>query len=131
MATRSSRIGVSSRIQAGIERPYTLIRAGFGQPCAKPAKGGYIQPPVRQPVVQPLLENRLDIHDQKQFELKVEYQPSGTDPDSKYSIDAWLFLPGSLNIDQDTYPRADFYADLHNYVRLKTPVLSFDEILTG
>lgn len=86
---------------------------------------------VRQPQVQPLLENRLDIHDQKQFELKVEYQPSGTDPDSKYSIDAWLFLPGSLNIDAETYPRPDFYADLHNYVRLKTPVLSFEEILTG
>jgi hypothetical protein len=86
---------------------------------------------VRQPEVQPLLENRLDIHDQKQFELKVEYQPSGTDPDSKYSIDAWLFLPGSLNIDQDTYPRLDFYSDLHNYLRLKTPVLSFDEMLTG
>lgn len=86
---------------------------------------------MRQPLVQPLLENRLDIHDQKQFELKVEYQPSGTDPDSKYSIDAWLFLPGSLNIDADTYPRQDFYADLHNYVRLKTPVLSFDELLQG
>lgn len=86
---------------------------------------------MRHPDVQPLLENRLDIHDRKQFELKLEYQPSGTDPDAKYTIDAWFFLPGSLNIDAETYPRNDFYADLHNYIRLKTPVLSFEEVLAG
>ncbi|MBK7860511.1 MAG: hypothetical protein IPJ65_18260 [Archangiaceae bacterium] len=78
---------------------------------------------------QPLLENRLDIHDRKQFELKLEYQPSGDDPDSEYYLDAFIFLPSSLNMTQDTWPRDDFYADLHNYVRLKTPTLSFDELL--
>ena len=79
--------------------------------------------------VQPLLENRLDIHDRKQFELKLEYQPSGDDPDSEYYLDAFIFVPASLNISQDTWPRDDFYADLHNYVRLKTPTLSFEEVL--
>jgi hypothetical protein len=80
---------------------------------------------------QPLLENRLDIHDRKQFELKLEYQPSGLDPDSEYYLDAFIFLPASLNVNQDTWPREDFYADLHNYVRLKTPTLSFAEMLTN
>jgi hypothetical protein len=80
---------------------------------------------------QPLFQNRLDIHDRKQFEIKLEYQPSGTDPSSKYLVDAYLFLPASLNVDEDTYPRADFYADIHNYVRLKTPILDFEEILTA
>lgn len=79
--------------------------------------------------VLPLLENRLDIHDRKQFELKLEYQPSGEDPDSEYYLDAFIFVPSSLNISQDTWPRDDFYADLHNYVRLKTPTLSFEEVL--
>src|SRR3954447_402624 len=83
------------------------------------------------PVVQPLLENRLDIHDRKQFELKLEYQPSGTDPSSEYFVDAWMFVPSQLNVTPDTYPREQFYADIHNYVRLKTPTLDFDEILTG
>lgn len=78
---------------------------------------------------QPLLENRLDIHDRKQFELKLEYQPSGEDKSSEYYLDAFIFVPASLNISQDTWPRDDFYADLHNYVRLKTPTLSFDELL--
>src|SRR3954469_11841940 len=80
---------------------------------------------------QPLLENRLDIHDRKQFELKLEYQPSGLDPDSEYYLDTFIFLPSSLNVSQDTWPREDFYADLHNYVRLKTPTLSFAEVLTN
>lgn len=86
---------------------------------------------VRQPLAQPLLENRLDVHDRKQFELKLEYQPSGTDPSSTYFVDTWMFIPAQLNITPDTYPRDSFYADIHNYVRLKTPTLDFDEIVGG
>lgn len=78
-----------------------------------------------------LFDTKVEIHDRKQFELKLEYQPSGTDAESEYLVDTILFLPKSLNIGADTWPREQFYADLHNYVRLKTPVLSFDEILTG
>jgi hypothetical protein len=76
-------------------------------------------------------ETKLDIHDRKQFELKLEYQPSGTDPRSEYMVETLLFIPRSLNVTADTWPRAAFYADLHNYVRLKTPVLAFDELLAG
>lgn len=81
------------------------------------------------PSPESLLHNRLDIHDRKQFEVKLEYQPSRTDPTSKYHVETWLFLPGSLNVDAETYPRHDFYADLHNYIRLKTPVLPLQDIL--
>jgi hypothetical protein len=78
-----------------------------------------------------LLETSLDIHDRKQFELKLDYQPSGTDPRSEYMVDAWLFLPRSLNVNKETWPRELFYSDLHNYVRLKTPVLDFEQTLKG
>ncbi|MFL5320851.1 MAG: hypothetical protein ACJ790_14410 [Myxococcaceae bacterium] len=86
---------------------------------------------MRLPSSEPLLQNRLDIHDRKQFEIKLEYQPSRTDPTSKYLVETWLFLPSSLNVDAETYPRQDFYADLHNYIRLKTPVLTLEEITTA
>jgi hypothetical protein len=86
---------------------------------------------MRLPAPPALLANRLEIHDRKQFEIKLEYQPSGTDPTSKYHVDAYLFLPSSLNVDQDTWPREAFYTDIHNYVRLKTPILSFEELLTA
>lgn len=78
-----------------------------------------------------LFDTKVEVHDRKQFELKLEYQPSGTDPKSEYLVDTIFFIPRSLNIDAETWSRDQFYADLHNYVRLKTPVLSFDEILTG
>jgi len=78
-----------------------------------------------------LLDTKLDIHDQRQFELKLNYQPSGTDPESEYLVETYLFVPRALNITAETWPREDFYGDLHNYVRLKVPVLAFGEILGG
>lgn len=77
----------------------------------------------------PLLQNRLDVHDRKQFELKLEYQPSGADDETRYHVETYIFLPASLNIDAETYPRANFYSDIHNYVRFKTPVMSLEELL--
>jgi hypothetical protein len=78
-----------------------------------------------------LFETKVEVHDRKQFELKLEYQPSGTDPDTHYFVETTLFIPRSLNVTTDTWPRDSFYADLHNYVRLKTPDLAFSEILSG
>lgn len=81
------------------------------------------------PTPSPLLQNRLDVHDRKQFEIKLEYQPSGADDETRYLVETYVFLPSSLNIDAETYPRASFYADIHNYVRFKTPVMSLEEVL--
>ncbi len=76
------------------------------------------------------LQSRFEVHDRKQFEIKLEYQPSGAD-ETRYLVEAYLFLPGSLNIDAETYPRADFYADIHNYVRFKTPVMAVEGLLSS
>jgi hypothetical protein len=75
------------------------------------------------------LHSRIDVHDRKQFELKLEYQPSGKDPRSEYRVEMWMFLPASLNVDPENHPRQAFYADIHNYVRLKTPVFEMAQIL--
>lgn len=79
---------------------------------------------------EPLLQTRLDVHDRKQFEIKLEYQPSGADDKTRYLVETYVFLPSSLNIDSENYPRASFYADIHNYVRFKTPVMSLEELLS-
>lgn len=76
-----------------------------------------------------VLYNRLEVHDRHKFELKLEYQPSGEDPRAEYRVEMFMFLPASLNVDADTYPRQFFYWDIHNYVRLKTPTLEIPEIL--
>ena len=77
----------------------------------------------------PRLSNRLDIHDRKQLELKLEYEPSRDTGSARYLVEAFFFLPTSLNVDEENYPRADFYASIHNYVRFKTPVMSLEELL--
>jgi hypothetical protein len=76
------------------------------------------------------LSNRLDIHDRKQFELKLEYQPQAGSR-SKYLVEMFMFMPASLNVNAETYPRQHFYADINNYVRLKTPVMDLDELLSN
>ena len=86
---------------------------------------------MQLPAPQPQLNSRLGIHDRKQLEIKLEYEPSPEHARSSYLVEAYLFVPASLNLDEDTYPRQDFYADLHNYVRLKTPVFDLDELLTA
>jgi hypothetical protein len=78
---------------------------------------------------EPLLWNRLDIHDRKQFEIKLEYQPSAHEAKSKYLVEMYMFLPQSLHVHAETYTRSQFYSDIHNYVRLKTPVVELEELL--
>ncbi len=78
-----------------------------------------------------LLNNRIGIHDRKAFELKLEYQPSGLDPKSEYRVEMFMFVPASLNVEPSTLPRQAFYSDIHNYVRLKTPVLEVSDILVA
>ncbi len=78
-----------------------------------------------------LLSNRLGIHDRNSFELKLEYQPSGLDPKSEYRLEMYMFMPASLNVDPENCPRQSYYSDIHNYVRLKTPVLEVSDILVA
>ncbi len=78
---------------------------------------------------QPQFWNRLDVHDKRQLELKLEFRPCARDEKSHYRVETFLFTPASLHVDAETYPRDAFYSDIHNYVRLKTPIMGFDELL--
>lgn len=71
------------------------------------------------------LRSTIDVHDQRRLELKLEYQPGA---DAQYFVETLFFIPNSLNVSSETWPRERFYADLQNYVRLKTPELSFIEL---
>ncbi|MBK9071685.1 MAG: hypothetical protein IPL79_11885 [Myxococcales bacterium] len=77
-----------------------------------------------------LISTQLEVHDQRQLEIELDYHPSGTGPQTEYQIDTTLFIPRSLNVDEITWPREMFYRDLHNYVRLKTPSMAMDEIIS-
>jgi hypothetical protein len=71
---------------------------------------------------------RIKVHDRHQLELKLEYQPRDGARQSRYAVELFVCLPNSLNVSPETTPRESLYADIHNYVRLKTPELSFSEL---
>ncbi len=72
---------------------------------------------------------RAFAHDRQHFELKLGYEPAPDDLIAKYSVELFFCLPSSLYVSAESYPRQEFYGDVHNYVHLEVPDLDFDEIL--
>jgi hypothetical protein len=75
------------------------------------------------------IASRVAIHDIHQFEIKLEYNLEDLGKTNNYKIETFLFIPNSLQIDETTYPHTQFYKDLRNYIRFKTPSYSFKLIL--
>lgn len=73
-------------------------------------------------------EGQLHFHDRWQFELKSEFSPKEKRK-SEYTQELYLFIPNSLQVNSQTYPKSQFYQDEVNYVRFKTPTFSFKELL--
>src|SRR5690606_32376591 len=47
---------------------------------------------------------------------------------AKYGVELFFHVPNSLYINAETYPKSAVYGGVHNYVRLKTPSLTFGEL---
>jgi hypothetical protein len=67
------------------------------------------------------VRRRVRAHDRYQVEFRLDYEllPRAH---TRYTITTYIFVPQSLGIHTDSYPTTDFYRDIQNYVRLKTPV---------
>ena len=74
------------------------------------------------------LDRRVGIHDRQQFELKLHYQSAEGSSKSRYLVETFMFIPGSLNVTPETAPPQELYGDVHNYVRLRTPEYSWSEL---
>ncbi|MCE1246947.1 MAG: hypothetical protein LWY06_09900 [Firmicutes bacterium] len=75
------------------------------------------------------ISGRVDIHDVHQFEVKLEYNLEELQEVNNYGIESYFFIPRALNINRYTYQKEQFYRDLNNYIRFKTPSYSFKLIL--
>ena len=67
-------------------------------------------------------------HDRYQVELKLDYE-LGKSKKTHYRISTYLFVPKSLGITEESYPRSEFYRDVKNYIRIKTPILSLRDLI--
>lgn len=71
----------------------------------------------------------IHIRDRLQFELKSDFTPHPTTKHNLYTQEFYIFLPEALQIHPGTYSKDEFYRDQTNYIRYKTPVFTFEELL--
>ena len=76
-----------------------------------------------------LIDSRIGVHDDNQFEVKLDYSIDASARRSRYVIETYLFVPRSLGLDPDTYQREQFYGDIQAYIRFKTPKVSLRALL--
>ncbi len=66
------------------------------------------------------IQQAVKPHDKYQVEIKLDYELQNTKY-TRYKITTYFFVPQSLGISKTNYHNADFYRDVQNYIRLKTP----------
>ena len=79
-------------------------------------------------------ESSMERHDLYNFESKIDYRYTLEKTDSKktqYLLDTYFFVPKSLQINKDTYSKKQFFSDLNNRIRFKTPQMTVGGLLDG
>jgi hypothetical protein len=67
-------------------------------------------------------------HDRYQVELKLDYELDRGEK-THYRISTYIFVPRSLGITEESYPKSELYRDIKNYIRIKTPELSLRDLI--
>ncbi|MHA1672067.1 MAG: hypothetical protein ACTSYI_00440 [Promethearchaeota archaeon] len=67
----------------------------------------------------------VEKHDRYNFEAKLDYHLEKDLKTNHYELEMYFFTPNSLQINPSTYSEQAFFADMHNYMRFKTPPFGF------
>lgn len=67
-------------------------------------------------------------HDNFSVEFKFGFNCKENEPRDDFSVNAWMFVPNSLDINPENYGKKQFYRDIKSNVRLITPVYLMREI---
>lgn len=78
-----------------------------------------------------MIEVTTKIHDKFALEFKLGFVADEKSRKSDFSANMWLFFPKSLDINPNTYTKANFYQDIKSNVRLITPKYPLGEIVHG
>ena len=71
------------------------------------------------------------IHDKFSIEFKVGFAGSEHDSVNDFTVNSWIFVPYSLDINPATYGKEQFYRDVKSNVRLITPSFRLSEMTDG
>lgn len=78
-----------------------------------------------------MIDIAAKIHDKFSIEFKVGFGVRRKLKENNFSINTWLFIPNSLDINPLTYTKNLFYRDVKSNIRLITPVFLLREIAEG
>ena len=75
-----------------------------------------------------MIDISAKIHDKFSIEFKIGYNTSRNVDINKFTVNTWIFIPYSLDINQKTYPPSLFYRNLITHIRFRTPKYTLSEI---
>ena len=75
-----------------------------------------------------MIELKAKIHDKFSLEFKVGFRVRRKLKKDDFAVNTWLFIPNSLDINQQTYNKNQFYSDVKSYIRLITPIFLLRKI---
>ncbi len=78
-----------------------------------------------------MINIQAKIHDRFTIEFKVGFNANREQVISKFSMNTWIFVPYSLDINPYTYSKNTFYRDLRSHTRLITPVYLLSNMVKG
>lgn len=81
-----------------------------------------------------MIQTNVKIHDKFSFEFKISFIADQAVTDQAYEefrINAWLFVPNSLEINSETYSKQDFFKDVDSKIRLITPDFDLADIVSS
>ena len=76
-------------------------------------------------------ESSIERHDLYNFESKIDYILDRTPKEKKssYLLEVYFFIPESLQINKESYSKDQFFLDLNNRIRFKTPQMTIQGLL--
>lgn len=78
-----------------------------------------------------MIDVQVKIHDKFSVEFKIGYVVKSKPKPNNFALNMWMFVPNSLDINDQTYSAAQFYRDMKSNVRLITPIFLMREIVSG
>lgn len=71
------------------------------------------------------------IHDKYQLEFKSHYRFKRQEEHTSYALEIYMFVPNSLDLEHNNYPKYLFYRDLQTYLRFETPRIALRHVVSG
>jgi len=75
-----------------------------------------------------MIEETIRASGKFQVEIKSDYRLDLNREHTAYSIETYAFVPNSLDVNQDTYPKYLFYRDTQTYFRCRIPIILLQDI---